>query len=58
MNEIINEIDDHFQFIERFPTVWILTKLICVNFFVAHLFGCGFHGIGIWSGNEKNSWLV
>ncbi|KAL4426625.1 hypothetical protein ABPG74_003088 [Tetrahymena malaccensis] len=54
-----NYVNNHFYFAERFYKTWTLTRLIIFIVFMAHIFACIFHFIGLQHLNDNNfkSWL-
>ncbi|KAL4465504.1 hypothetical protein ABPG72_009442 [Tetrahymena utriculariae] len=55
-----NYVNNHFYFAERFYKTWTLTRLIIFIIFMAHIFACIFHYIGLQHLNDDHfkSWLL
>ncbi|EAR86638.2 cation channel family protein (macronuclear) [Tetrahymena thermophila SB210] len=54
--EIVNYLDERFQFSQRFNTAFTLIKLIATIIILAHIFGCGFYYMSFYDPNYN--WVV
>ncbi|EAR95403.2 cyclic nucleotide-binding domain protein (macronuclear) [Tetrahymena thermophila SB210] len=57
MQEIFEKIDENFMLSQKFPIYFQLFQLLYQILLVAHICGCGFHFVGLYS-DKDNNWIV